>query len=494
MLTLSLNELEKLENIMWDGCMLISQEGVIVYITNACARLFGYTRNEMSGGQLAMILPDHVKEKHKQYVYDNTKHIENYVMGKDRYVHGKCKDDSSIPLEIRLNSCEVDGVRHILAVCRDKSQEIKLLSELDDARTSLQKTLDSKTMYIANMSHELRGPLNGIMGSVSLLMNGGSQEEQKMYMETIEESSKMLLATFNNVIDHTSLEQKEVQILRTDVNIRVLCSEIKKYFETSVMQKGLGITCEICNVPEQVSIDELRIRQVICNIISNSIKFTHNGGMIRMRIRYDDSVLTFEVCDNGIGIDAQQSAKLFQPFAQANETIVHNFGGSGLGLSICKSLVESMGGKISIKSEKNIGTTVMFTVPVLHQTKAFIPHVVIIEDHEVNRFVLKKFLEKLSYVKVSSYKNGKEALDKMLMKPNELPSIIFMDLYMPYMNGYECTKGLRKAGVKVPVIAITGVDMSDKKAKMKEYGLNDYLMKPFSLDGVRGMMEKWCSL
>jgi CheY-like chemotaxis protein len=386
----------------------------------------------------------------------------------------------------------------------------------------------AKTTFLANISHELRTPLNGVIGnSELLLLDNQLQESQAEMADSIRISASLLLSLINDILDFAKIEANRMQLHPTVFDIRELLQELVRSIPTPRKQKLQQVNIvQDFNLPHSLVYgDPTRLHQILGNLVSNSLKFTAKG-TITIGVKADwetesDIHMSFWIQDTGIGIPVEQLHKLFKPFSQADTSTSRKYGGSGLGLSICKSLVESMGGTINLRSTENVGTTVSFslTLPKAnpevsvgmtwtesgdihtlntaeHETADFVSlfnvpqsqiRICIAEDNLINQKIAVQFLEKLNFEQVDAYNNGLEAVEgiRKMAKEGRPYHMILMDVQMPVLDGYEATKLLRKdemdAVKGILVIALTASAVQGDREKCLSSGMNDYLAKPVRL-------------
>ncbi|KAJ0362855.1 hypothetical protein COL26b_013199 [Colletotrichum chrysophilum] len=407
----------------------------------------------------------------------------------------------------------------------------------------------AKSIFLANVSHELRTPLNGVIGNSELLRDSNLDKDQQEMADSIRVSADLLLTVINDILDFSRMEADKMKLYVIAFNPEEMVREVVRAVSYSNRQKTQRRNVKIIqdiNLPSMLIYgDPIRLHQVLGNLIGNSLKFTEDGSItIGARVdseTKDKATLTFRVQDTGIGIPQQQLAKLFQPFSQADNSTARKYGGSGLGLSICKSLIETMmKGKIQLESQENVGTTAWFTVtfdkaksdvsagdaqqikspppversalpvserrmtspnPFLDLTA--IPkeqiRICIAEDNPINQKIAIQYAQRLGYTTVDAFENGLKAVEGLRQKAREGRPyhVVLMDVQMPVLDGYEATKMIRKDSIdvvrKVLVIAMTASAIQGDREKCLAAGMNDYLAKPVRSEVLKKKLDTYVS-
>lgn len=387
--------------------------------------------------------------------------------------------------------------------------------ELEVAKQSAEEALVYKSEFLANMSHEIRTPINGIIGMSEFLDNTKLDEKQAEFVRIIRSSANSLLNLINDILDFSKLEAGKIELENLDFDLYEHIEDTLKSMTFKAEEKGLQLKQIIQpDVPRALNGDPTRLRQVLLNLISNALKFSEKGCVtvkVSLLDKIDDNcIVKIEVIDTGIGISPEGMQRLFKSFSQVDASTTRNYGGTGLGLVISKSLSEMMGGKISVESELGKGSNFWFTIKMgiskmelvekLRQEESSTDDhemkkltILLAEDNLVNQKVASIHLEKLGHtVKVAN--NGIAAFKAF--KSSEF-DLIFMDVQMPEADGYEATGLIRNeerkknAGKRIPIIAMTANAMKGDKEKCIEAGMDDYISKPFTAKALKEILSKY---
>ena len=387
-----------------------------------------------------------------------------------------------------------------------------LAADLQHAKEAAEAASVSKSTFLANMSHEIRTPLNGILGFTELLRKGAADndpEQQKEFYETIHASGNHLLNLINDILDISKVEAGQMTFERIEVSPSRMVSDAASMLRVRAQEKGLLLNIEYeGKVPRTIQTDPARLRQILMNLVGNSIKFTEQGEVrvvAKLVGRDGKPMMSFEVRDTGIGIAADKIEKIFEPFTQADSSVTRRFGGTGLGLSLCKQLSEGLGGTIGATSVEGEGSRFEFTIDpgpidpdsliegkdlaeavqhraaekeVFVQPEKIAGRVLLVDDGETNRRFVSVVLKQTG-VEIVEAVNGQEAVELATSQEFDL---VLMDMQMPIMDGYTATRVLREKGITIPIVALTANAIVGDKKKCIEAGCTGYLSKPIKHD------------
>lgn len=385
----------------------------------------------------------------------------------------------------------------------------------------------AKSEFLANMSHEIRTPMNAIIGFSDLLADEELSDEHRKYINIVRESSENLLQLINDILDFSKVEAGKLDTKIADCSLGQLLAGVESLMRPAAMKKGLAFkVAQSGPLPARIRTDPVRLRQCLINLVTNAIKFTEKGHVYvnvslqelgeqtlfyKAKNTGTKPYIRFDIGDTGIGIAADKQDLIFDPFFQADTTTTRKAGGTGLGLAITKQLIELLGGRISLTSKPGAGSVFSLTIPAGVDVKSqplldendfakelntkpvtapqprFSGRVLVAEDNPSNQMLINLLLQQLG-LEVSLAKDGKEALAKALEQPFDL---IFMDIQMPKMNGYEAAKVLRKKAVTTPIVALTAHAMKGDDKKCTAAGCNDYLPKPIGHNELLKIITKY---
>jgi PAS domain S-box-containing protein len=425
----------------------------------------------------------------------------------------KQKKDSGVIyelwLKINFSNFKINGASHILMVIEDVSEKNHILQELRNAKEHAVSANHAKSEFLANMSHEIRTPLNGITGMIDLTLMSDIPKEQKENLEVAKSCVDTLLIVINDILDFSKIEAGKMEIEHYSFDLHNLLAKNIKAFTVKCSEKGVDLIPELSsNIPQNVVGDPIRINQILNNLLSNAYKFT-DIGTIKLKVEAVETTneiahINFQVIDTGTGIKEKDISKLFKSFSQADSSYTKKYAGTGLGLTISKSLTEKMNGFIAVTSEYGKGSTFQFTLP-LELSSANTPtvqptdthlisskslNILLVEDDLVNQTVIKLILQDMGH-KLTISCDGQKAYDEIQVNIYDL---IIMDIQMPVMDGITATKLIRQYQFEnnyyTPIMALTAHAIVGDKEKFLSTGMDFYISKPINAPELFETLEQ----
>jgi signal transduction histidine kinase/CheY-like chemotaxis protein len=404
----------------------------------------------------------------------------------------------------------VDTIKdHIQNLDKKVNQKTFQLMELNKslviAKHKAEEATRLKSEFLANMSHEIRTPMNGIIGMLRLVKKTELTPRQRSYLGKIEAAAGTLLEIINDILDFSKIEAGKLRVEKVPFNLRSVVQEVRDNVEVAIGEKEISFVVEIDkNVDETVIGDPLRLKQILINLINNAIKFTESGTVRLSIVKSGENRVLFKVRDTGIGISPEKMEKLFRPFVQADGSITRKYGGSGLGLTISKQLVELMNGRIWVESKEGAWSEFSFEIELgsadakkgkeirfdrtgreydaelarleKEMRACSGAHILLAEDNTLNREVFHALLEKSGIV-IDDAEEGEEAVARFETDPDRY-DLVMMDIQMPRMDGYTAAKRIRKIDPTIPIVALSANGLTDDRQKSRDAGMNAYLLKP----------------
>lgn len=399
----------------------------------------------------------------------------------------------------------------LAGICKDVSKDVLHSQEMEESRQNAEMANQAKADFLAKMSHEFRTPLNAIIGLTQIMQKQGMPAEYEEYISLISHAGNNLLSLVNDILDFAKVEIGELSFTNEPIDLHLLIAQVIHSFKYQAEEKNIALLLHYpVNTPKYVMGDAKRIRQIMVNLINNALKFTDKGSIdVSVDYRQQDQQFHFAVKDSGIGIDKSKHFFIFEKFSQIAPLNHRMQQGTGLGLAITKQLVERIGGKITVESELDVGSTFYFSLPLTLQDLTFAKavnspeasdinkapfeklnlKVLLVEDNLINQRIIKLMLDGLG-CEHHIANDGFEAMTMLQNQPQYF-DVIMMDIGLPEMDGFEVTAKIRECQhhTKVPIIAMTAHALECDQRKCFETGMNNIILKPIRYDELYAILK-----
>ncbi len=485
----------------------MNEKGFFTYVNNVAEKLLGYSEQEIIGSHFS----DYIPEDHKNEVFNFYLKVRDDSQ-EETYLQFpvKAKNGSIHWIGQSVKLIKEGNEKKFFAIAREITQLIESERKLVKAREVAEKAQKAESLFLANMSHEIRTPLNAIVGMSHLLGDTGISKDQQEMIEILQSSATVLQELITDILDLSKIDAGKLEQNIKEIDLRSIITKITRTFQVKLDNKPVHVESEIKgDFATYLLGDGGMINQIMINLVGNSTKFTKDG-FIHIRLSELEKIgnkrkVRFEVEDTGIGIAQEKIDLIFKEFKQASSEIKDSYGGTGLGLAITKKLIGLQGGKIHVESEVGKGTKMYFDLELEDTKKAILSKkeyelkaiefsskndpVLVVEDNPLNQKYISSLLKKwnLKYIIAD---NGQIAAD--LCNQYKF-GIIFMDLQMPVMNGFESTEVIRKSGLNTEstIIALTASTLLTKKNKALDNGMTDFLSKPFNPKQLHSILSTY---
>lgn len=483
----------------------------IVQANESAQKVLDFTQEQIIQINLKSLIQGPPEFKNPNWLIETRHSIEAEIVG---------RNGQKTPIIVNWNVLPKENESDVtlVFVCTDITERINSERAIIEAREAAINASHAKSEFLARMSHEIRTPLNSIIGITDILAESELRSEQRQLVQVCANASENLLALINDILDISKIEAREVKLENIAFDLITTTENIIDILKPKAMQKNLQLNLNIYfDTNHEIIGDPTRLRQILLNLIGNAIKFT-NKGEVNVTLEFlnnHQKFIRFKIQDTGLGVSQEKHHLLFNRFFQADNTITRKFGGSGLGLTICKNLIELMNGEIWFESVEGSGSTFYFTLPYAPAEKpSRLTHthihssnnrpmslggiiernarILIVDDTEDNRFLLLSYLKKYSFDIVQA-ENGHEAVNKVFKDNFDL---ILMDIQMPIMDGYAATQIIRRweadnGRSPIPIIAVSANAMADDIEKSLQAGCTEHATKPLKKTVLMDLIQKY---
>ena len=477
-----------------DGLITINNTGIIESINIAACNLFGYSKLELLGKNIKILMPNPYHDEHDDYLSNYKKTGIRNAIGSNKEVFGLKKDGSIFPMNLSVSEMIIGGVKKYSGIVRDDTERKNSEAELITARNKAEHAAQAKSNFLATMSHEIRTPMNGVLGMTELLKNTQLSLEQKDIVSTISESGQSLLNLINDILELSKIEAGKINLDYIAFNLERTVYDVIRLLSFNAEQKNIELNFHYhANCPRYIIGDAGRIRQILLNLVGNGIKFTSNGHVIVeiscVKLNNINHTFRIEVQDTGIGIDKKYKHKLFESFTQADETTSREFGGTGLGLTICKQLVELMEGKIDVDSTIGKGSNFWFEIPIAeaespaqtNNTELNDIHALIVCKNKSSSSITREQLNNWN-MRVDETTDAQHVIPEMqaALNDNNPYHVILINNDISDFNCQLLGQQIKENENinKVPLILLASFSNQGSASKYKEIGYSAYLSKP----------------
>jgi PAS domain S-box-containing protein len=497
------------------GILKISSEAIVVadekqrilIFSKGAEEIFGYKQDELLGQRLERLMPSEFRKGHRDHVQRFASGaVQSRRMKLRAEVLGQRKSGEIFPLEAGLSKMSTPGGLIYTVILRDVSARRAAEDAMAHAVAQAEAASQAKSAFLAAMSHEIRTPLNGVLGMAQSMAMEDLSPHQRERLSVIHQSGESLLAILNDILDLSKIESGKLQLEDAEFDLGELAHGVHATFQAIAERSGLDFDLHISASARGVYRgDPLRVRQILCNLVSNALKFTANGG-VKIEARRRSGLLTLSVQDTGIGIAPEKIGQLFRKFEQADASTTRQYGGTGLGLAICYDLAQMMGGSIAVDSPAGRGATFLVALPLSKLSGRSAPadhpehrvsrqwapiRILAAEDNGTNQLVLRTLLNQAG-LEVRIVADGMEAVAAWAEKSWDL---ILMDIQMPKMDGLTATGVIRSREAaegrrRTPILALTANAMDHEVAEYKRCGMDGYVAKPIELQKLYAAIEE----
>lgn len=475
-----------------DAIISFDRDGHVIRANQAITTMLDWEGEQIKGKSINQVLPFIRIEGERLCIHDDGRNEEKPLIDADCETVAISQAGESIPVRLAVGYSKLDDESFFVAFISDLSQRVAMENELRQARDKAERAARVKEMFLASMSHEIRTPMNAVIGfSDILLKDKNFQGQQQKHLDTINSSARSLLHLLDDILDTAKLEQGKVELSLVNFSLK---EEIGALISTLWVQadaKGLDLISNCSSTLEDYYYGAPdKLRQILTNLIGNAIKFTERGQVILSVRPTHDNRVYFEVTDTGIGIPADRLDSIFDPYNQADSSVSRRFGGTGLGTSISKQLVELMGGKIQVHSEVGVGSQFYFDIPLQVGSRVEVPtvehvcqlpalNILVADDAPFNLDLMEAILQEQGHRMI----RASDGFEAVKLFRTEQPDLILMDIQMPNLDGLDATAQIRtieeqQALVATPIIALTAGVFAQNRDAAIAAGMDGFVNKP----------------
>lgn len=489
-------------------------QGRYIRFNKAFEELFGISRADWIGKNVFDLVPgDAARMMHQRDVeLLQSRKVQSYEASFVNRQTGMTREGLYWKAPLTNVAGEVTA---LVGTILDITEKNRFEQELRNAKLVAEAANRAKSDFLANMSHEIRTPMNGVIGMTDLVLDTPLSPVQQEYLNVVKNSAHALMVILNDILDFSKIEAGKLNIESVEFPLQQHVQDTLRSIRARAAKKGLRLSCDLApDLPARIVGDPVRIGQLLTNLCDNAIKFTADGGIdVSVSSRMageEDCELAFAVRDTGIGIPADKQQGIFEAFNQADTSTTRQFGGTGLGLTICARLVDLMGGRIWVESVPGKGSTFHFTVRVkvaesaaqglaseaapssVSQSDSGTAglQILLVEDHPINQLLATTLLKKWGHAVVVA-NNGQEGVD---LFPTQHWDLVLMDMQMPVMGGLDATRAIRaleQAGQRTPIVAMTANAMEADREACLQAGMDDHMAKPFNAAVLQAVLSRW---
>jgi PAS domain S-box-containing protein len=478
--------------------LIIDRAGTIRLVNAQLEACFGYAAEELLGQPVELLVPERYQAVHQAFRRAFSESPQNRTMGTGQELFGRRRNGAEFPVEIGLSVLETEEELLILCGIADVTDRKQALAAMQAAKDAAEAANQAKSDFLANMSHEIRTPLNAVIGMTELVLDTELTPPQREYLTMVTEAGDLLLSIINEILDFSKIEAGRVELERAEFDLRDLLADTMRALGPRAHRRNLELAYDVDpDVPDRLVGDANRFRQVLLNLIGNAIKFTASGEVV---VRIDCTsptsnslLLRCDVADTGIGIEAKKQKLIFEAFTQSDTSTTRNYGGTGLGLTICSQLIEMMGGAIWVKSELGSGSTFSFTArfgfvplqekasPTLNLEALRSLPVLIVDDNATNRKILEGMLHHWNTdpTSVSSASEALTVLRERHAAGNPF-RLVLTDVNMPVVDGFMLCEQIRGISelADLTIVVLTSGDRVGDHSLCNQFGVAAHLLKP----------------